>query len=150
MPVILEHSQAFESGNTLWMVSYDPESHWYQRLNWLTNFRLTANELHARPKLNPWLLKILETCEIEQPNIPISEPLLVPIGQWLPAEWLVTIPYSSQNPRHFTEKVKQIWEQFQHPSLRLFVPKSLSLQQWETYWQEQNLSSDVTLVFENN
>jgi hypothetical protein len=148
MPVILEHSQAFDSGNTLWMLPCELTSGWYQRLNWLTNYRLTANELHSRPKMHPWLLKVLESCEIPAPDIPIADPLLIPIAQWLPAEWLVTIPYNDKNESEFFQNIKQVWGKFQHPSLRLYLPKPMSLQNWEKHWNQQELSSDVTLVFE--
>lgn len=148
MSKVLDHSQAFEPGNSLWMISYVPSSPWYQRLNWLTNFKLTTNELHRRPEINPWLLKILEACEIAPPQIPLAEPLLVPVAQWLPADWLMTIPFDEKNPQDFIEKIKKIWAQFQYPSLRVFVPESLDLQQWQTLWKENSKSSNITLVFE--
>ena len=149
MPVILERPQAFDSGNNLWIVPLEPQSEWYQRLNWLTNFQLTANELHSRPKMHPWLLKVLESCEIPAPVIPLAGPLLVPIGQWLPADWLVTIDYKENHETEFFQKIKQIWEQFQYPTLRLFLPKTISLQTWEMQWKLNHLSEDVTLVFES-
>lgn len=149
MPVVLDRSQAFDSGNTLWIIPFEPSSEWYQRLNWLTNFQLTANELHSRPKMHPWLLKVLETCEIPTPDIPLSGPLLVPIGQWLPADWLVTIDYNENSLIDFFGKIKLVWEQFQYPPLRLFLPKSVSLQDWERHWKQQGLSQDITLVFDS-
>jgi hypothetical protein len=148
MPVILEHSQAFDSGDTLWMLPFDTQSTWYQRLNWLTNFRLTANELHTRPKMHPWLIKILENCEIPTPEITVSDPLLIPVAQWLPAEWLVTIPFATNNEILFIKQIRRVWEQFQQPSLRLFMPRAMTLQRWEFLWEQEKLSSDLTLVFE--
>ena len=148
MPVILEQSQALDSGNTLWIITSNPESNWYQQLNWLTNFCLTANELHTQPKLHPSLIKILETCEITPPNILHSKPLLIPIGQWLPADWLVTVPIEGVSEYDYIKSIKQVWEQFQSPSLRLFLPKSLTLEKWETLWLDFKLSTDITLVFE--
>lgn len=148
MPVILNSTQALDSGDALWILPFDLESPWYQRLNWLTNFSLTTNELHSRPKLHPWLLKILETCEIPPPNIPLAEPLLVPVSPWLPSEWLVLVPFNSANETLFIQTIAKIWKQLQAPSLRLFLPTSMTLKNWETLWNEQNLPSHISLVFE--
>jgi hypothetical protein len=127
----------------------NPSSKWYQQLNWLTNFCLTTNELHTQPKLHPSLIKILETCDIPTPNIIHSKPLLIPIAQWLPADWLVTIPFEGVTDTDYIKSIMQIWEQFQNPSLRIFLPKTLTLEKWETLWSEFKLSTDITLVLEN-
>lgn len=148
MPVVLEKARALDAGDVLWIISYDPTSFWYQRLNWLTNFCLTANEVHSKPKVNPWLIRILETCEIPVPEIPKFDPLLVPVSQWLPAEWLVTIPWVPSDAEQFIQTISHIWNQFQQPSLRLFVPASISLQRWEELWSRQNLPNHVSLVFD--
>jgi hypothetical protein len=144
----LEPINALDPGHNLWVIAYDPSSSWYQRLNWLTNFRLTANEIHVRPKMHPWLLKILETCEIQSPEIPLADPLLVPVAQWLPAEWLVMIPFHKEQDSHFVKQLQQIWEQLQKPSLRLFVPRSFASESWPPPGTE-HWPSDMSLVFEN-
>jgi hypothetical protein len=131
------------------VVAATPESRCYQRLNWLTNFSLSANEVHSQPKMNPWLLKILETCEIEVPKIKSAEPLLIPISQWLPADWLITVPYRAQNSGEFFKNIQNVWEQFQKPSLRIFLPPEVSIQDWEAWWNKQNLSTDVAIVCDN-
>ncbi len=148
MPVILNAAHAFDSGDDLWILPLDLESPWYQRLNWLTNFSLTTNELHSRPKLHPWLVKILETCDIPAPEIPVTEPLLVPISPWLPSEWLVLVPYSVHHEILFIQSIGKIWKQLQEPSLRLFLPPSITLQEWESLWVQHNLPLEVSLVFE--
>ncbi len=148
MPVILNATQALDAGDTLWILPFDLDSPWYQRLNWLTNFSLTTNELHTRPKLHPWLIKILETCEIPTPNIPLSEPLLVPVSQWLPSEWLVLVPFTTNNETLFIQGIAKIWKQLQEPPLRLFLPLSMTLKEWEVLWNEHSLPSHVSLVFE--
>lgn len=148
MLTALEPSRAFVNGNELWIVPHDSSSYWYQRLNWLTNFKLTDNELHMRPRLNPWLQKIIETCEIKTPEIPVAEPLLIPIGQWFPADWLIMLPYATDKEDQFIQKVQQVWEQFQRPPLRVFVPKTLLKERLEILWTKYKLTREATLVFE--
>ena len=148
MSVLLNASQALDPGVTLWILPFDPDSPWYQRLNWLTHFSLTTNELHTRPKLHPWLVKILETCDIPEPTIPLSEPLLVPVAQWLPAEWLVVVPFNNHHQILFLQSVLKIWKQLQEPSLRLFLPLPLSLKEWENHCVGQGLPDTISLVME--
>jgi len=148
MPLILNATQALDSGDDLWILPLDLESPWYQRLNWLTNFSLTTNELHTRPKLHPWLIKILETCDIPTPDIPVADPILIPVSQWLPSEWLVLVPCTTNNESLFIQSISKIWKQLQEPSLRLFLPPTLSLKDWESLWKDLSLPSDVSLVFE--
>lgn len=143
---IVEQTKALDEGHTLWMIPYDPNSPWYQRLNWLSNFRLTANEIHTRPKMHPWLIKILETCEITPPEIPLAEPLLIPIAQWFPAEWLIMLPYSSSDASKYLEKAKSVWQQFNKPSLRLFLPGNLSFQEWDSNWSHQWPDENISIV----
>lgn len=148
MHSFLEPSKAFEQGHVLWIIPHDSTSYWYQRLNWLTNFRLTANELHSRPQMHPSLIKILEACEIKTPEIPISEPLLIPVAQWLPADWLIMLPIASSNEVEFVTRLKTIWEQFQQPSLRVFVPRGFMLKKVESLLVEKNLTGEISLVVE--
>lgn len=144
----MDHSRAFDRGDSLWIIPHDSSSYWYQRLNWLTNFKLTANELHSRPKLDPWLLKLLDTCDIKAPEIPIADPLLVPVAQWLPADWLIILPYSSPNDSQFVQKIKEVWEQFQRPAMRVFVPKDISSKNLESLWIRHKITNQATFVFE--
>lgn len=148
MPMILDTSQALDPGDILWILPQQQQSFWYQRLNWLTHFSLTRNELHQRPQLHPWLIKIIETCEIEVPTIPSQEPLLVPTSQWLPNDWLVTIPYNEMTENQFIIAIAKIWDQLQTPSLRLFLPLSMTLERWKDLWNQNNLNKEISIVFE--
>lgn len=148
MPRILEPIRAFSGGNSLWMIPDDPKSECYQRLNWLTHFKLTDNQLHKRPQASPWLREMMVTCDIPETEIPTGGPLLIPVAHWLPAEWLIVLPYEKSEPEKFIVSIKTVWEKFQYPSLRLFIPPTLSPKNLETLWNQYKLASEVSWVFQ--
>ena len=148
MPEILDSSRAFDPGHALWIIPQDSQSHWYQRLNWLTNFQLTANELHIRPQMHPWLIKIIQTCGINPPEIPLAEPLLVPVGQWLPADWLIMLPIQGLSHNDYIQKIHSLWIQLQRPSLRIFAPKIYPREHFETKWRSIFGEAEASFVFE--
>ncbi len=149
MALLLEPSHALDPGDSLWILPMLPESTWYQRLNWLTHFSLTTNELHSRPKMHPWLLKILETCEIEPPQIPVSEPLLVPASQWLPTDWLVTVPYEKDKEELFISTLEKIKAQLKVSNLRLFLPPQSDFSHWNHLCEQHaSLTEGLSVVDE--
>lgn len=80
--------------------------------------------------MHPWLIKILETCEIESPQIPIKDPLLVPAYQWLPTDWLVTVPFLEDKENLFIISLINIKQQLNATSLRLFLPPQADFTHW--------------------
>ncbi len=113
---LLSPSKAFKPGAQLWLITDCQHSSWTSVIDWYLNFQITKN----RKKKN-----ITST-----PTTP--SPLLIGSSHFLPCQQLLELPYT----KHWLNQAYTIWSSLNLPSLRIFVPKPLSMSTVQKQWSE--------------
>jgi hypothetical protein len=145
--MILSKHQALLEGSKLWVVPDDHYSPWNDRINWLVNFQLSKAELHTVPQLSPWIKNCVNECGIETITIPQYDPVLIPVKNLLPAEWLCLLPVRS-NMQIWVESVYKIWNQLLRPKLRVFLPSGADKEDWQNFWVHLEPNEELTVVLQ--
>lgn len=145
--MILSKHQALLEGSKLWVIPDDKYSPWNDRINWLINFQLSKVQLHSEPKLSPWITNCLNECGIEPLILPKYNPVLIPVKNLLPAEWLCLMPVNSKM-QHWVESVYKVWVQMRRPKLRVFLPTGADKEDWQNFWIQLEPNEELTVVLQ--
>ncbi len=149
--MILEANQALSAGDELWIISSRNTSHWFERIDWLVNFKLSQLEIHKSKKLSPWIKDYLENCQLNDFNFNFQElnssSHLIPVAQWLPTKWLFMISYSD-SIQQWIENTHINWIKWQKPNMRVFLPNTIQLGEWKSYWKTLENQYNPTIILE--
>lgn len=145
--MILSKHQALLDGSKLWIVADNKYSPWNDRINWLINFQLSKADLHKTVQLSPWLKNCVCECGIETLDIPNFEPILIPVKNLLPADWICLIPFKSKM-QTWVESVYKIWNQMHRPKLRVFLPTGTVGEEWKNYWIKLEPNEELTVILQ--
>ena len=113
---LLSPSKAFQAGAQLWLVTDYQHSSWTPIMDWYVNFQITKN----RQKKNT----------TSKQTIP--SPLLIGSSDFLNCQQLLELPYT----KHWLNQAYIIWSSLNSPSLRVFVPKPLTISEAQKQWSE--------------
>ena len=113
----LSSYQAFDTGSDLWILTSELEDLWFKKINWQLGF----------PFYDPSKKNVIKT------------PILITTQNTFPNQNILCLPYVED----WIACCYQHWAQLKKPSLRLFLPKTLSkdsLEQWPDADRSHSLS----------
>lgn len=146
----LPPGQTLQEGSDLWIISDAKTSYWYGKIDWLINFQLSQYEQHKTKPLSPWIKEYLQESQIEIPNISLEKNnCLIPVKTWIPTQWICVIPYRG-SIQNWIESSHLTWNQWQKPSLRVFIPKTIQTGEWKSYWKTLEPNLEPSLVIDSN
>lgn len=123
-------------------------SKWARKIDWYLNFQLTRAEPHQPVSISSELNQILEEWEVEAPpriELPHSAPLMVASASLLPNTTTVQVPLNEKTEA-WVLSCHRIWTDLGRPSLRVFLPSSVSEAAFEKHWPSADKESGVELV----
>ncbi|USN48833.1 MAG: hypothetical protein H6626_07015 [Pseudobdellovibrionaceae bacterium] len=136
------------AGSHLWIVPALGESKWSRNLDWYCNFQMHRAH-HYQPKtISEELATIIKDEEIPVENFVQSSkvPLLISCAHLLPTKMLVELP-DTENCDDWCESAHRAWTQLGQPSLRIFLPKNISVNEFADLWPGKDSDRfDITLV----
>ena len=121
---VLHQNKALSEGSDLWVIIFNPENFWFQKINWLSKFTLQKEE------------------DFKQ----ISEPLLVATQQFLPNKSILCMPKNTEN---LSEKIHTFWKNLKKPSLRVFIDSKDAKEEFESKWPKEDLQGQLSCVIGN-
>lgn len=140
-------AKAFEGGSDLW-VSPEPEvSELTKELNWYTNF-LTSRMIYHRPQtVSPVLADILAKNEIEFLGSPPETPdrFLLCTEHVVPNKLLLVLPYKG-GLKSWLKQAHRVWQELGQPTVRIFLPKGVDVDQFSKAWPEKGAGQEVSIV----
>lgn len=147
--MFLSPSQILKEGDDLWIISDGKNSHWYGKIDWLCNFQLSHSEIHKSKPLSSWLTNYMQTSQLNFPEPPDDKNnLLIPVDSVLPTQWVCVIPFQG-SIQNWIENVHSVWSQWQKPTLRVFIPKTIQTGEWKSYWKTLEPKVSPTLVIDS-
>jgi hypothetical protein len=130
----LNMAQSFGAGSDLWVISDDPATPLFRRMDWYLNFQITRALQHKSQTLSPQLQTVLNENSIPTPTSSATHesPTLIQVGRQLPTQFLMIVP--ARNSSDWAATVQQRWVSLHNPSMRLFLPPSISIAQFQKDW----------------
>ncbi len=123
----LSNTSAFGPGSSLWLFPSIEKSDWARRLDWYLNLQISKSRSHETKTWTEEIQAIIAENEIElKPFKPLKkQPLMVGTQRPLPFQQVVEIPYDGDGDS-WIRSCEQVWKGLDHPSVRLFLPPTVS------------------------
>lgn len=147
MPLLLSQASSLNPGAELWILPQEDQSNWYARLDWYLNFTLARIELKPEMKISAFLEAVNQECNLELLNVNPKEPLLISVNQWLPARWVLILPYK-EDLQNWTDAIVNQVGSLKTGSLRVFLPRGKRFDEAQPYFEASGLPSDLTVVLD--
>jgi len=143
MNIITAH-EALTQGSELWIIPDRRHSYWARRIDWHLQFLISRSMIHEAPVISKQLQKIIDENEIDNQleELPKSAPLLIFSVDLLPNRETVHLPYGN-NFKTWCERALQLWENLKRPTVRVFLPRSQSVEELKNHWPQ---NETVTVV----
>lgn len=145
----LNSAQAFSAGQTLWVTTNDLTSPLNQKMDWYLNFQLTQARRHKSKEVSPQIKTILTDNPLPQfaNSTEDDSSLLILSNGQLPCEFLLVVSQmgKQQDPKKWAQTVLDHWQKFKKPSLRVFLPKSMTAAAFTSAVGASN-ASEMTVV----
>ena len=140
---IFSEKRIFFSYYPLWILPDIENCSWTVKIDWHINFSIFRA---SKKEPNPLMMKakeILKSSRLSVPKLSFQKDhLLICSSPYLPNEWCVLIDKKGKEVEDWYEQVLQVWQNFQFPSLQLFLPKGASSESWMDFCQsKKNLST---------
>jgi hypothetical protein len=150
MPLMeLNQASSLNPGADLWVIAQVNASKSSQKLDWYLNFILTKSSLHIKSTISSDLQEILQQTGILSPTQKTySDRLLIPASHHLPAKWLVQVTFFHDNLDKWCHDIAESWKGLGHPTLRVFLPSGLTIDQFLLAWKSENTFDDFAVVSE--
>lgn len=143
---ILYRAQAFGPGSDIWILPENEKSPLLKKMDWYLNFQLTRARWHKREEPPPQLKNILN--ENNLPNfsqeIPAKAPLMIVAENHLPVKAVIEVPGAAK-ARSWVEQIHKLWDKFEHPQLRVFLPANITVDEFKEAWPGPT-NKDILLV----
>lgn len=129
--------EALLPGAELWVVPDLNQSTWTQKIDWYLNFQILRSTQHRVAEPPPEMKSVIGDWELDPPKIELhkTSPLMIASAQLLPNHAVVVIPMSEQN-QNWPESVHSVWAKLDKPSLRVFLPKSVTASNFVKAWPQ--------------
>lgn len=147
MPLLLSQASSLNPGAELWILPQEAHSNWYSRIDWYLNFTLSRIELKPETKISHFLEAVNKECNLDLVNINPKDPLLISVSQWLPARWVLILPYK-ESLQAWTDSIVSQVSSLKTGSLRIFLPHGKSFDEAQPYFEASGLPSDLTVVLD--
>ena len=143
----LYRAKAFGSGADLWVVPEPEESEISSRIDWYLNFQIAKSKVHKKKEIGNQLEESIRKHSLRLPKVPNSSeaPLLLASEQRFPNRMVVEV--KSKPAKDWILEVENLWSKLDRPRLRVFLPKELTPEKFQTLWQSAlGPSDEITLV----
>jgi hypothetical protein len=132
--VALPSASAFNPGAKLWVVPEFDQHPLIGKIDWYLNFQLSKALRHQPAQPAASIKNLILACELPNLDFKAGEDcgILIPSGLQLPNRWVLSMP--SKQRQTWVKDIHQSWSKLGRPSLRVFLPQSLSRQQFAEQW----------------
>lgn len=153
---ILYRSQAFGPGSHLWFIAGPSTSSntkkqskypaLTNKIDWYLNFQLTRSRQHKPHVFSNTLKNIINENNLPTFTKEISEPkpLMIIAKEQFPTSAVIEMPVP-KNMQSWPQNIHDIWQRFEQPSLRVFLPEEISAEEFKALWPKSN-KVEMTLV----
>lgn len=119
---------ALSSGVDLWILPDLLHSIWMKKIDWYLNFQTIRANQRCHPPLLPPLKEIVDELDLDIKDIDTSNnmPLMISSYLFLPNLRTISLPSGNQDCFGWIQKVANIWNNLQRPSLRVFLPQYMA------------------------
>ena len=117
---ILPRPNALSKGSALW-ITQNPKTPLSRQLDWLTLFKA---------------------------RISTKAPLLIESSPHLPCSHICFLPFKN-NPIQWLQQARSCWSNLNKPSLKIFLPNSLSQTELTQHWPYEPLPYTIKLVMDD-
>lgn len=162
MPITtLSQASAYNPGHDLWVMSAPPASRWPHKMDWYLNFQFSRSIHHQSQTLPEQIKYVLHETELDQTlestkvdfKKIASNGLLIRTDHLLPNRWVLILDDTSDRDsdkmgaaHHWIEKVHTHWEKMNRPSLRVFLPSTLTPGDFAKEWAKKDSFEEFTVV----
>lgn len=121
----LPYTNALSNGSALWITQTPHYSPLAQKINWHLHF------------------------VFEKSKTSLDDSLLTESSLHLPNNQTLFIPFKKEKKLDWIKKAFLSWQNLEKPSLRLFLPFSLSKQNLIDHWLYEDLPYKIQIIFES-
>ncbi|MBN8536745.1 MAG: hypothetical protein J0M15_06805 [Deltaproteobacteria bacterium] len=148
--IVLSSNQAFNSGADLWVIPDFSNSAMAIQLDWYNNFLIGKTLRKKKLPLDSNLNAILNETELPRyENLPSPhDVIMIPSSKPFPNRWTVMVGYE-QDSTLWSQKIFKLYLDLNKPSLRIFLPSNLSMNQFVESWRSFSSEEDLSIVLEN-
>ena len=117
-----------DSGSDIWIIPEEHLSYWARKIDWYLN------------------LQIYRTAYIykNEPDSHSKIPLAIMSQQRFPNKQVIQMPFDE--PKKWVHNIFNLWNRFQRPSLRVFLPQNITDSFFKKLWPEGSQNKLITLV----
>lgn len=148
--IVLSSNQAFNTGADLWVIPDFSNSKIASQLDWYNNFiigkTLRKNQFVISSEIN----QILQETELPRQVITVNgnDNLMIATSKQLPNRWTIMVWYE-QDSTSWCKKIHDLYLHLKNPTLRIFLPTNLSMNQFVESWRLVSSEEDFSIVVEN-
>jgi hypothetical protein len=135
------------AGCDLWIVPQVSVSAWARHIDWYLNSQIMKTELHSQIPFPQELAKIEEEWGVDRegPVLDSAAPTMIASSRHLPNRQTVLVPYDG-NLETWSKSCYQLWQNLQSPTVRLFLPDGVSVEELSKKWKPHDSFSQLQVV----
>lgn len=143
----LSNTSAFGPGSSLWLIPSIEKSEWARKLDWYLNLQISRSRNHVTKDWSNEIKDIVTENEIELKPFKASkkQPMLVGTKRPLPFDQVVEIPFDG-NSENWVQTCEEVWRGLGEPSVRLFLPPSLSANELQSTSKNFRAAEEFTFI----
>jgi hypothetical protein len=144
----LYRAKAFSAGSDLWVMPEPDESDLATKIDWYLNFQIAKAKVHKAQENSAPLSQIIDKHALRLPPAPTTHnlPLMIASEHHFPNRMVVEIKVA-QGATTWVQSIQRLWGQLDRPKLRVFLPRSLTPEQFQKAWATELAPSDeISLV----
>ncbi len=148
--IVLSSNQALNSGADLWIIPDFSNSVMAIQLDWYNNFLIGKTLRKNKYLLDSKLNTILDETELPRyENLPFpGDVIMISSSKPFPNRWTVMVGYE-QDSTLWCQKIFKLYLDLKKPSLRIFLPSNLGMNQFVESWRLFSSEEDLSIVLEN-
>lgn len=148
--IVLSSNQALNSGADLWIIPDFSNSVMAIQLDWYNNFLIGKTLRKNKYLIDSKLNTILEETELPRyENLPSPDDvIMISSSKPFPNRWTVMVGYE-QDSTLWCQKIFKLYLDLKKPSLRIFLPSNLGMNQFVESWRLFSSEEDLSIVLEN-
>ncbi|MFN7453348.1 MAG: hypothetical protein ACK5RO_01680 [Pseudobdellovibrionaceae bacterium] len=145
---VLTQINAHNPGHDLWILPLNSRNSSALRVDWLMNFQRARAETYTPERIDSELAELLKETDLPfYENRTPETPLMIAPRSSLSARWIVYFDFADMTPE-LSRQVEQVWISLGKPSLRIFLPESVTSQEFQRKWNQLSQIKDYSLVSE--
>lgn len=145
----ISHANILSPGADLWVVPERKNSQLAQKLDWYLNFQIAKSAQHQSRPLPQKVTEILKKCALQSYDwIEESKDCLMVLSHHVfPNRWVLVVR-GSDDFSSWIGNIFERWQKLNFPTLRVFLPREISRQEFEKAIKKWEFSERVTFVVE--